>query len=171
MIHSNKSQNYRLNTLAELQKGNLKGIITTDIMARGLDIRDISHVINFEVPEIAEQYIHRIGRTGRADKDGTALTFVSPREEEWLLETEILMNLEIKLLEIPKSVEISTVLMEFEKKKQKSKLVTKRPDAQGGNGAFHEKKDKNKKVNLGGPGKRNPRKTKPTNRGQLKRKK
>ena len=171
VIHSNKSQNYRLNTLAEFQKGNLKGIITTDIMARGLDIRDISHVINFEVPEIAEQYIHRIGRTGRADKDGTALTFVSPREEEWLLETEILMNLEIKLLEIPKSVEISTVLMEFEKKKQKSKLVTKRPDAQGGNGAFHEKKDKNKKVNLGGPGKRNPRKTKPTNRGQLKRKK
>lgn len=168
VIHSNKSQNYRLSTLAEFQKGNLKGIITTDIMARGLDIRDISHVINFEVPEIAEQYIHRIGRTGRADKDGTALTFVSPREEEWLLETEMLMNLEIEPLEIPKSVEISTVLMEFEKKKQKPKLITKKPDSQNG-GAFHEKKDKNKKVNLGGPGKRNPRKTKPTNRGRLKR--
>src|SRR5690606_12122993 len=92
VIHSNKSQNYRLNTLAAFQQGNLKGIITTDIMARGLDIRDISHVINFEVPEIPEQYIHRIGRTGRADKEGTALTFVSPREEEWSLETEILMN-------------------------------------------------------------------------------
>lgn len=170
VIHSNKSQNYRLNTLAEFQKGNLKGIITTDIMARGLDIRDISHVINFEVPEIPEQYIHRIGRTGRADKEGTALTFVSPREEEWLLETEILMNLEITQLEIPSSVEISTTLMEFEKKKQKPKLVTKKSTDEGG-GAFHEKKDKNKKVNLGGPGKRNPRKTKPTNRGRLKKKK
>ena len=170
VIHSNKSQNYRLNTLADFQKGNLKGIITTDIMARGLDIRDISHVINFEVPEIPEQYIHRIGRTGRADKDGKALTFNSPREEEWLLETEILMNLEIEELEIPKSVEISTTLFEFEKKKQKPKLITKKPTVEGG-GAFHQKSAKNSKINLGGPGKRNPRKTKPVNRGRLKRKK
>lgn len=170
VIHSNKSQNYRLSTLAEFQKGNLKGIITTDIMARGLDIRDISHVVNFEVPEIPEQYIHRIGRTGRADKEGTAITFNSPREEEWLLETEILMNLEIKQCEIPKSVEISTVLMEFEKKKQKPKHITKKPDVEGG-GAFHQKSAKNSKINLGGPGKRNPRKTKPVNRGRLKRKK
>ena len=170
VIHSNKSQNYRLNTLAAFQQGNLKGIITTDIMARGLDIRDISHVINFEVPEIPEQYIHRIGRTGRADKEGTALTFVSPREEEWFLETEILMNLEIEQLEIPSSVEISTVLMEFEKKKQKPKLITKKPTDEGG-GAFHQKSAKNSKVNLGGPGKRNPRKTKPVNRGRLKKKK
>jgi len=170
VIHSNKTQNYRLNTLAEFQKGNLKGIITTDIMARGLDIRDISHVINFEVPEISEQYIHRIGRTGRADKDGIAITFNSPREEEWLLETEVLMNLEITQLEIPASVEVSTVLMEFEKKKQKPKFISKKPAFEGG-GAFHEKKDKNKKVNLGGPGKRNPKKTKSVNRGQLKRKK
>lgn len=170
VIHSNKTQNYRLNTLAEFQKGNLKGIITTDIMARGLDIRDISHVVNFEVPEISEQYIHRIGRTGRADKDGIAITFNSPREEEWLLETEVLMNLEITQLEIPASVEVSTVLMEFEKKKQKPKFISKKPAFEGG-GAFHEKKDKNKKVNLGGPGKRNPKKTKSVNRGQLKRKK
>ncbi len=170
VIHSNKSQNYRLNTLAAFQQGDLKGIITTDIMARGLDIRDISHVINFEVPEIPEQYIHRIGRTGRADKEGTALTFVSPREEEWFLETEILMNLEIEQFEIPSSVEISTVLMEFEKKKQKPKLITKKPTDEGG-GAFHQKSAKNSKVNFGGPGKRNPRKTKPVNRGRLKKKK
>ncbi|SRR5690606_9230197 len=170
VIHSNKSQNYRLNTLIDFQKGNLRGIITTDIMARGLDIRDISHVINFEVPEVAEQYIHRIGRTGRAYKEGIALTFVSPREEEWFLEIEILMNLEVNSLEIPNSVEVSKVLMEFEKKKHKPKLVVKKADLSNG-GAFHEKKDKNKKINLGGPGKRNPRKTKPANRGRLKRKK
>lgn len=170
VIHSNKSQNYRLNTLAEFQAGNLKGIITTDIMARGLDIRDITHVINFEVPEVPEQYIHRIGRTGRADKDGVALTFISPKEEEQFIETEILMNLEIEKIEIPNTVEISANLMEFEKQKQKVKFLLKKPSIEGG-GAFHEKKDKNKKVNLGGPGKRNPKKTKPANRGHLKRKK
>lgn len=171
VIHSNKSQNYRLNTLADFQKGNLQGIITTDIMARGLDIRDITHVFNLEIPEVPEQYIHRIGRTGRADKTGIALSFVSPREEEWFLEAEVLMNLEVEELEIPEEVEISTTLLEFEKKKQKIKLVLKRPKISEGGGAFHEKKDKNKKVNLGGPGRRNPKKTKPVNRGRLKKKK
>jgi len=170
VIHSNKTQNYRLNTLAEFQKSNLRGIITTDIMARGLDIQDITHVINFEIPEIPEQYIHRIGRTGRADKEGIALSFISPREEEWFLEAEMLMNHEVKQLEISSEVEVSTTLLEFEKKKHRLKLLTKKPALDGG-GAFHEKSVKNQKVNLGGPGKRNPRKTKPVNRGRLKRKK
>jgi len=76
VIHSNKSQNYRLNTMASFQEGNLRGIITTDIMARGLDISDITHVINFEIPEYPELYIHRIGRTGRADATGTAISFL-----------------------------------------------------------------------------------------------
>src|SRR5690606_28069163 len=140
VIHSNKSQNYRLNTLAEFQKGNLQGIITTDIMARGLDIRDITHVINLEIPEIPEQYIHRIGRTGRADKNGIALSLVAPREEEWFMEAELLMNLEVDTLEIPEEVEVSTTLLEFEKKKQPTKLVLKRPNMEKGSGAFHEKK-------------------------------
>ena len=62
-IHSNKSQNYRLQTMATFQAGEIRGIVTTDVMARGLDISDITHVINVEFPEIPEQYIHRIGRT------------------------------------------------------------------------------------------------------------
>ncbi len=82
VIHSNKSQNYRLNTMAAFQDGALRGIITTDIMARGLDISDITHVINFEMPEMPEQYMHRIGRTGRADASGIAISFVTPREVE-----------------------------------------------------------------------------------------
>lgn len=170
VIHSNKSQNYRLNTLAEFQRSNLRGIITTDIMARGLDIQNITHVINFEIPEIPEQYIHRIGRTGRADKEGIALSFISPREEEWFLEAEMLMNHEVEQLEAPSEVEVSTTLMEFEKKKHKLKLLIKKPKIEGG-GAFHEKAAKNQKVNLGGPSKRHPKKTKPVNRGRLKRKK
>ncbi|PKP15732.1 MAG: DEAD/DEAH box helicase, partial [Bacteroidetes bacterium HGW-Bacteroidetes-23] len=64
LIHSNKSQNYRLNTMASFQSGEIRGIVTTDVMARGLDISDITHVVNMEFPEVPEQYVHRIGRTG-----------------------------------------------------------------------------------------------------------
>lgn len=167
VIHSNKTQNYRLNALAELQRGDLRGILTTDIMARGLDIQDVTHVINLEITEIPEQYMHRIGRTGRADQNGAAISMISPREEEWFLEIELLMNQEVETLEIPESVEIATTLMEFEKRREQPKRVFKKTVVEGG-GAFHEKKDKNKKVNLGGPGKRKPKKTKPVNRNQQK---
>lgn len=163
VIHSNKSQNYRLNTMAEFQRGELRGIVTTDVMARGLDISDITHVINMEFPEVPEQYIHRIGRTGRADKEGTAISFISPREEEIQLAAEVLMEKEITLLSMPENVKVEEKLLEFEKDKKKVKFLLKRPKLEGG-GAFHDKKDKNKKVNLGGPGKRTPRKTAPRNR-------
>lgn len=163
LIHSNKSQNYRLNTMATFQAGEIRGIVTTDVMARGLDISDITHVINMEFPEVPEQYIHRIGRTGRADKTGVAVSFISPREEEIQIEAEILMEKEIDILPLP-NIEIEEKLLEFEKEKKKMKMLLKRPKKEGGE-AFHEKKDKNKKVNLGGPGKRTPRKTESRNRG------
>jgi ATP-dependent RNA helicase RhlE len=163
LIHSNKSQNYRLNTMASFQAGEIRGIVTTDVMARGLDISDITHVINMEFPEVPEQYIHRIGRTGRADKTGVAVSFISPREEEIQIEAEILMEKEIELLPLP-NIEIEEKILEFEKEKKKMKMLLKRPKKEGGE-AFHEKKDKNKKVNLGGPGKRTPRKTESRNRG------
>lgn len=162
-IHSNKSQNYRLNTMASFQKGELRGLVTTDVMARGLDISDITHVINFEMTESPEQYIHRIGRTGRADKSGIAISFISPREEEIQLEAEMLMEKELTLLPFPEEIEVVNRLLEFEKDKKKIKFLLKRPKLEGGT-AFQEKKDKNKKVNLGGPGKRKPRKTAPRNR-------
>ncbi len=170
VIHSNKSQNYRLSTIRDFQNGVTRGIITTDVMARGLDISDITHVINFDIPESPEQYIHRIGRTGRKDKSGTAISFVTPREEDIFIEIEILMDKELEIIEIPDDIEISTELIEAEKIKNKVKFLLKKPKISE-NGAFHEKKDKNKKVNLGGPGKRTPRKTKPKNRGTNKSKK
>jgi ATP-dependent RNA helicase RhlE len=163
VIHSNKSQNYRLNMMAAFQRGELRGIVTTDVMARGLDISDISHVVNMEFPEVPEQYIHRIGRTGRADKEGTAISFISPREEEQQIEAEMLMEKEITFLDFPKGVAVEEKLLEFEKDKKKIKFLLKKPKLDGG-GAFHDKKDKNKKVNLGGPGRRTPRKTEPRNR-------
>lgn len=164
VIHSNKSQNYRLTTMENFQQGILRGIITTDVMARGLDISDITHVLNFDVSEVPEQYIHRIGRTGRADKEGIAISFVGPKEEEFFIESELLMNKEVEVVAIPEGVEISTVLIESEKVRQSVKLLMKKVKKDGGK-AFHEKSDKNKKVNLGGPGKTKPRKTKSRNRG------
>ncbi|MEY2702713.1 MAG: putative ATP-dependent helicase RhlE [Bacteroidota bacterium] len=162
-IHSNKTQNYRLNTMELFQNGELRGIVTTDIMARGLDISDITHVINLQFPETSEQYIHRIGRTGRADKEGIAISFIVPKEEEDFIETEVLMQKEVTILPIPEEVHIEERRLEFEKDHKKVKFLLKRPKKEGGE-AFHEKSDKNKKVNLGGPGKRTPRKTAPRNR-------
>lgn len=164
VIHSNKSQNYRLNTMAKFQEGELRGIVTTDIMARGLDISNITHVINMQFSEVPEQYIHRIGRTGRADKDGIAISIIAPKEEEFQVEAELLMEQELEMLPIPEGVKIEEKKLEFEKEQQKVKFLMKKVKLDGG-GAFHEKTDKNKKVNLGGPGKRTPRKTKPRNRG------
>jgi ATP-dependent RNA helicase RhlE len=167
VIHSNKSQNYRLSTMAEFQEGNLRGLITTDIMARGLDISDITHVINFELPEEPELYMHRIGRTGRADATGTAISFVSPREEEFKIETELLMNQELEITDFPEEVEISIKLIEPEKDKQPIKFLMKKVKLDG-DGAFHEKAKKNKKVNLGGPSKTKKKTHGSVNRNMLK---
>ncbi|MTH14324.1 DEAD/DEAH box helicase [Flavobacterium sp. LC2016-01] len=167
VIHSNKSQNYRLSTMAEFQAGNLRGLITTDIMARGLDISDITHVINFELPEEPELYMHRIGRTGRADATGTAISFITPREEEFKVEVEVLMNQELETTTFPEEVEISTKLIEPEKDRQPIKFLMKKVKLDG-EGAFHEKSKKNKKVNLGGPSKTKKKTHGSVNRNMLK---
>ncbi len=164
VIHSNKSQNYRLTTMANFQNSEIRGIITTDVMARGLDISDITHVFNLQFSEIPEQYIHRIGRTGRADKEGMAISLVAPYEEEQLLAAEMLMDMEIDVLEMPETVVVEEKKLEFEKDKRRFKSIGKKINLENKVAAFHEKKDKNKKVNLGGPSKTKPRKTAPRNR-------
>ncbi|MBU1019100.1 MAG: DEAD/DEAH box helicase [Patescibacteria group bacterium] len=78
-IHGNKSQNYRLKALDDFKKNAIQVLVATDVAARGLDISSVSHVINFDIPATYDDYVHRIGRTGRADKLGKALTFV-PQE-------------------------------------------------------------------------------------------
>ncbi|KAF2329258.1 MAG: DEAD/DEAH box helicase [Flavobacterium nitrogenifigens] len=167
VIHSNKSQNYRLSTMAEFQEGNLRGLITTDVMARGLDISNITHVINFELPEEPELYMHRIGRTGRADATGTAISFVTPREEEFKIATELLMDQELDVADFPEEVEISEKLIEAEKDKLPRKFLMKKVKLEG-DGAFHEKSKKNQKVNLGGPSKTKKKTHGSVNRNMLK---
>lgn len=150
VIHSNKSQNYRLNAMKSFEAQKVRGLITTDIMARGLDISDITHVINFEIPEVPEQYIHRIGRTGRADKNGIAVSFITKDEESRLLEIELLMDRSVIMKEFPATVKINPVKIASEKDEVVMKNAHTVKLEEGG-GAFHEKKDKNKKENWGGP--------------------
>lgn len=150
VIHSNKSQNYRLKAMRSFEKLEVRGLITTDIMARGLDISDITHVINFEIPEVPEQYIHRIGRTGRADKNGIAVSFVTKNEGSQLLDIEVLMDKAVIIKDFPAEVKINPVKIASEKDEVVMKNAHTVKLEEGG-GAFHEKKDKNKKENWGGP--------------------
>ncbi|HRO74165.1 MAG TPA: DEAD/DEAH box helicase, partial [Saprospiraceae bacterium] len=84
VIHSNKDQNFRFNAVNSFKDGTYTVLIATDIIARGLDIEDVSHVINFDLPEQPESYIHRIGRTGRADRKGEAISLISDFETDML---------------------------------------------------------------------------------------
>ena len=135
-------------------------------MARGLDISNITHVINFEVPEVPEQYIHRIGRTGRADKEGTAITFVGPKEDTALLDIELLMEKDLLIHEFPEAVKINPkkIAAEEEVVLMKNHTIS----LNEGGSAFHEKAAKNRKINLGGPSKRKPPKKHGANRAQQK---
>ncbi len=149
IIHSNKEQNNRFNTIKQFQEGTFRFIIATDIVARGLDIAEVSHVINFDTPEIPEDYIHRIGRTGRAEKKGVAIAFITEREKENQLAIENLMNYTIPILPLPLDLEISDVLTEDEKPKVRMKEVfVKLPKLEESGPAFHPKKAKNLKVNV-----------------------
>jgi ATP-dependent RNA helicase RhlE len=148
VIHSNKEQNHRFNTVNQFQAGNYRFIIATDIIARGLDIAEVTHVINFDTPEVPENYIHRIGRTGRADKKGIAISFITAKEKEYQAAIEGLMNYKIPMLPLPEGLEISAVLTDDEMPKVRMKdVLIQLPKIEHSGGAFHEKLAKNKKVN------------------------
>ncbi len=161
VIHSNKSHNNRLIALKHFVDGDFRVLIATDIIARGMDITDVTHVVNFDMPEEAGDYLHRIGRTGRADKEGSAIAFITPMEEERQSAIEDLMQKPIPLLDLPANLVWSTIYGEDEKPTRLfDKNYLKTPDLKNSQGAFHEKKDKNKKINLGSAYKRNPKFTK-----------
>ncbi len=168
VIHSNKTQNYRLRSVKNFEKGTFNVLIATDIIARGLDLTDVSHVINFDIPKEPENYIHRIGRTGRAEQEGTAISFFTEEEAEFLGEIEFLMNREIEVFDMPDAIQISSDLIDEEMTKEAPEKVVKRTIAEPSGPAFHEKKEKNKRVNLGGSYRREIAKKykKPKTRGQ-----
>lgn len=149
VIHSNKHQNHRLNTVIAFQEGKCNFLIATDIIARGLDISEVTHVINFDTPEVPESYIHRIGRTGRADKKGISITFTTEREKENLANIEELMNYQVPVTDLPVDLIISDVLTDDEKPKVKMKTyLVKPPKKESVGPAFHQKSAKNSKVNV-----------------------
>ncbi len=149
VIHSNKEQNHRFNTVQQFENGTYKYVIATDIVARGLDITEVSHVINFDVPEIAENYIHRIGRTGRYDKNGIAITFITSNEKPNIDVIESLMQYKIPMAKMPKEVEVSTILTDDETPKIFMRNTLVKPVKKEEVGpAFHEKSAKNSKINV-----------------------
>ena len=151
VIHSNKTQNYRLRSIEQFRNGDNRILVATDVMARGLDIDNISHVINFDTPEYPENYIHRIGRTGRAERQGEAIVFSTETEQEFIEQIEGLMKMTIPLMNFPEVVEISTELIEEERPQIKEHYnPIKRKDEDAPGPAFHEKSEKNSKENLGG---------------------
>jgi ATP-dependent RNA helicase RhlE len=87
-LHSNRSQNQRLRALKEFKDGQVRVLVATDIAARGIDVEGISHVINYDFPPQAEDYVHRIGRTGRARAVGDAISFISPDDRASLRSLE-----------------------------------------------------------------------------------
>jgi ATP-dependent RNA helicase RhlE len=99
-IHSNKSQSIRTRTLAEFKRGEIRVLVATDVAARGLDIERLPHVVNYDLPQVPEDYVHRIGRTGRAGENGVALSLVSPEENSLLLAIEKLLTYTIPQREL-----------------------------------------------------------------------
>ncbi len=143
VIHANKGQNTRINAVEDFRNGQIKVLVSTDVAARGIDINAVSHVINFDVPLIYEDYVHRIGRTGRAKLEGEAITFVLPQEEYHIEKIKKIIRTEIPLESIPDKVfledtsfeENQEILRELDEQRKKED-----PDFKG---AFHEKSAKN----------------------------
>jgi len=156
VIHSNKSQNQRFNILEDFKSGDIRILISTDLVARGVDIFEVSHVINLGLPEVPSAYLHRTGRTGRVDKKGVAISIISDEEIELKNAIEKYINLPLQEMPLPESLVISKVTDWDDDLKPLAgdKSYLKPPKLTQSKGAFHEKKAKNQKVNLGGPGKK-----------------
>lgn len=145
-IHANKGQNTRLNAYEEFSEGKLRGIVATDVVARGIDIKEVSHVFNFDTPVMYTDYVHRVGRTGRANHTGVAITFASDVERYHVKGIETLIGQNLPRLEIPEGVEV--IETSFDERQAFAREIDrqKRKDDPTYQGAFHERKkvkDKN----------------------------
>ena len=154
VIHSNKAQNYRIRSIQQFNEGVNRILLTTDVMSRGLDLEKITHVINFDTPIYPENYMHRIGRTGRAGEQGDSILFYTKKEIPAKEAIESLMSYKIPNIHFPKEVEISKQLTPDERPKHVEKNYNRNSKIEDTGLGFHEKKEKNKKTNLGGSYKR-----------------
>ncbi len=142
VIHSNKGQNSRINAMNEFKQGDLRILVATDVASRGIDVTNVSHVINFDVPMLYEDYIHRIGRTGRAFQTGVAITFATDAEKYHVKKIEELMREKIRVSKLPAGLKIEDTPSEEAKKIAKEIDRQKRYEDPEFKGAFHERKRK-----------------------------
>lgn len=144
VIHSNKGQNTRINSLNSFKNGEVRVLVSTDVAARGIDISMVSHVINFEVPVVYEDYVHRIGRTGRAASTGKAITFYNPAEEYHVRNIEKLIKQNIRLLPIPAAVEVEETGLNEQQALNRAIDHQKQLKDPAYKGAFHKKRKSSK---------------------------
>ena len=132
VIHSNKAQNHRFAAVDDFESGKCRILVATDVIARGLDVAEVSHVINFDLPAVPESYVHRIGRTGRVGRKGIAISFMIEREKEFLVEIEKLMNYSVPQVALPENLEITTQMLLDELPKEYTKAIeVKAPKREG----------------------------------------
>lgn len=145
VLHANKGQNTRINSMNAFKNDDVKILVSTDVAARGIDVNDVSHVINFDVPFVTEDYVHRIGRTGRALQLGEAITFCTPAEEYYLRKIEKLIRQSIPVFDVPADVFVEQT--SFEERQDQAREIDqqKRKEDPEFKGAFHEKKTLNQR--------------------------
>jgi ATP-dependent RNA helicase RhlE len=145
VLHANKGQNTRINSINSFKNDEVKILVATDVASRGIDVSDVSHVINFDVPVVIEDYVHRIGRTGRALQSGEAITFCGPAEEYYLKKIEKLIKQSIPVSAVPDDVFIEETGYDERQEQNKEIDLQKRKDDPDFKGAFHEKKSLNQR--------------------------
>lgn len=145
VLHANKGQNTRINSINAFKNDEVKILVATDVASRGIDVSDVSHVINFDVPFVTEDYVHRIGRTGRALQSGEAITFCTPSEEYYIGKIEKLTRQTIPVYPLPADVFIEETPYEERQAQAKEVDLQKRKEDPEFKGAFHEKKTLNQR--------------------------
>ena len=140
VIHANKGQNTRINSINDFKDGNIRVLVATDVASRGIDVSEVSHVINFDVPIVIEDYVHRIGRTGRAFSKGDALTLCTDAEKYYIQKIEKLIRQQIPVVPLPSEVFVEET--PYEEKQAINRAIDdqKRKEDPDFKGAFHEKK-------------------------------
>lgn len=140
VIHSNKGQNSRINAMNEFKEGKLRILVSTDVASRGIDVTNVSHVINFDVPIMYEDYVHRTGRTGRAFQEGKAITFATDAEKYHIDKIEKIIREKIPVKKLPRQIEVAAT--EFDELQSMAREIDrqKRYEDPEFKGAFHEKK-------------------------------
>ncbi|AUD03102.1 DEAD/DEAH box helicase [Spirosoma pollinicola] len=140
VIHANKGQNTRINSMEAFKEGNVQVLVATDVAARGIDVAEVSHVINFDLPLIYEDYVHRIGRTGRANHTGEAITFLTKAEEYHVQKIERIIRMTIPRQPLPAGVEVTETPVEEEQAMLREIDEQRRKEDPTFLGAFHDKK-------------------------------